>query len=50
MGSAATAARGWSGVYLSAMAVLTFIALLLAPETKDVDYDDDLGLGETGSL
>jgi MFS family permease len=38
------------GVYLSAMAVLTFIALLLAPETKDVDYDADLGVGATGSL
>ncbi|MDR6866245.1 metabolite-proton symporter [Microbacterium resistens] len=31
------------GLYLSAMAVLTFIALLLTPETKDHDYDDDLG-------
>ena len=38
------------GIYLSAMSVLTFIALLLAPETKDIDYDDDLGVGETGSL
>lgn len=32
------------GVYLSAMAVLTFIALLLAPETKDHAYEDDLGI------
>jgi metabolite-proton symporter len=38
------------GIYLSAMSVLTFIALLLSPETKDVDYDDDLGLSSTGSL
>jgi metabolite-proton symporter len=38
------------GIYLSAMSVLTFIALLLAPETKNIDYDDNLGLGETGSL
>ena len=38
------------GIYLSAMSVLTFIALLLAPETKDIDYDDNLGVGETGSL
>ncbi|MGN6219028.1 MAG: MFS transporter [Microbacterium sp.] len=38
------------GVYLSAMSVLTFIALLLSPETKDVDYNADLGVGATGSL
>ncbi|WP_404431669.1 MHS family MFS transporter [Microbacterium lacus] len=38
------------GAYLSAMGVLTLVALWLAPETKDVDYDDDLGLGETASL
>jgi metabolite-proton symporter len=38
------------GVYLSAMGVLTFIALLLAPETKNVDYDDNIGVGATGSL
>jgi MFS family permease len=38
------------GIYLSAMSVLTFIALLLSPETKDVDYDDNLGLSSTGSL
>ena len=29
---------------------LVLIALLLAPETKDVDYDADLGVGATGSL
>lgn len=29
----------WVGVYLSAMAVLTLIALLAGPETKDVDID-----------
>ncbi len=38
------------GVYLSGMSVLTLIALILSPETKDVDYDEDLGLGVTGSL
>ncbi|MCP2635012.1 MHS family MFS transporter [Microbacterium sp. HD4P20] len=38
------------GIYLSAMGVLTFIALLLAPETKDVDYDAELGVGASGSL
>ena len=29
----------WVGVYLSVMAVLTLIALLLSKETKDVDYE-----------
>jgi metabolite-proton symporter len=38
------------GLYLSGMSVLTLIALLLSPETKDVDYDENLGLGATGSL
>lgn len=38
------------GFYLSAMGVLTFIALLLSKETKDIDYDENLGLGATGSL
>ncbi|WP_353116098.1 MFS transporter [Microbacterium sp.] len=33
------------GIYLSAMAVLTFIALWLTPETKDHDYESDLGVG-----
>ncbi|KTR93192.1 major facilitator transporter, partial [Microbacterium testaceum] len=33
------------GVYLSAMGVLTLIALVLSPETKDVDYDDNLAAG-----
>lgn len=28
---------GWVGVYLIAMAVLTFVALALSPETKDAD-------------
>lgn len=28
------------GIYLSAMGVLTLVALLLSKETKDVDYDD----------
>jgi len=31
------------GIYLSAMAVLTLIALILIPETKDHAYEDDLG-------
>ena len=32
------------GLYLSAMGVLTFIALLLSKETKDNDYEEDLSL------
>ncbi|MDF2492466.1 MAG: yhjE 2, partial [Microbacterium sp.] len=31
------------GIYLSAMGLLTFIALLLSKETKDVDYDENIG-------
>jgi hypothetical protein len=27
------------GIYLSAMGVLTLVALLLSKETRDVDYD-----------
>jgi metabolite-proton symporter len=38
------------GIYLSVMGVLTFVALLLSKETKDVDYDANIGLGSTGSL
>ncbi len=38
------------GVYLTAMSVLTLIALLLSKETKDVDYETNIGLGATGSL
>ncbi|MGB4778982.1 MFS transporter [Microbacterium sp.] len=38
------------GVYLAGSAVLTLIALLLSKETKDVDYDTNIGLGATGSL
>lgn len=38
------------GVYLSVMGVLTLIALLLSKETKDIDYDENLGIGSTGSL
>jgi metabolite-proton symporter len=38
------------GLYLSAMGVLTFIALLLSPETKDNDYDDDLGVAAAVEL
>ncbi|MGW8481698.1 MFS transporter [Microbacterium sp. NPDC055903] len=32
------------GLYLSAMGVLTFIALIFTPETKDHDYEADLGV------
>ena len=35
------------GVYLSAMGVLTFIALIFTPETKDHDYESDLGVSAT---
>ena len=38
------------GLYLSGSAVLTLIALILSRETKDVDYETNIGLGETGSL
>lgn len=38
------------GVYLTGSAVLTLIALWLSKETKDVDYDTNIGLGETASL
>jgi len=38
------------GVYLSGAGVLTLVALLLSKETKDVDYDTNIGLGQTGSL
>ncbi len=50
LGRLAAAARGSSGSTSRRWAVLTFIALLLAPETKDVDYDANLGVGATGSL
>lgn len=38
------------GVHLSAMGVLTFIALIFTPETKDSDYEDDLGLAAAVEL
>ncbi|MDQ1131343.1 MFS transporter [Microbacterium sp. SORGH_AS_0888] len=38
------------GIYLAGSGILTFIALLLSKETKDVDYSGDLGVGVTGSL
>ncbi|WP_454129810.1 MFS transporter [Microbacterium aurum] len=38
------------GGYLTGSAVLTLIALWLSKETKDVDYDTNIGLGETASL
>ncbi|MCE7481382.1 MFS transporter [Microbacterium profundi] len=38
------------GLYLSAMGVLTFIALILTKETKDNDYEDDLGLAAAVEL
>ncbi|WP_292831269.1 MFS transporter [Microbacterium sp.] len=48
---AAAGGQPWLvGVYLSGSAILTLVALLLSKETKDVDYDANLGLGETGSL
>ena len=38
------------GVYLAAMGVLTFIALIFTPETKDHDYEADLGLAQSAEL
>ncbi|HWK77072.1 MFS transporter [Microbacterium sp.] len=38
------------GLYLSAMGVLTFIALTFTPETKDHDYESDLGLAQSAEL
>ena len=38
------------GVYLSGAGVLTLIALLLSKETKDVEYDTNIGIGASGSL
>lgn len=38
------------GLYLSAMGVITLIALILTPETKDRDYDNDLGLAAAVEL
>jgi MFS family permease len=38
------------GLYLSAMGVLTFIALVFTPETKDHDYESDLGLAQSAEL
>ena len=38
------------GLYLSAMGVLTFIALLLSKETKDNDYEEDLGVAAAVEL
>ena len=32
----------WVGVYLSAMAAITLIALIISTETRDVDYDSNL--------
>jgi metabolite-proton symporter len=44
IGTALWAAGGgspfWVGVYLSAMAVLTLVALLVSKETRDVDFDE----------
>jgi MFS family permease len=37
--SAGSGSPFWVGVYLSAMAVLTLVALLIGRETKDVDID-----------
>ncbi|KQS02723.1 MULTISPECIES: MFS transporter [Microbacterium] len=38
------------GLYLTGCSVLTLIALLLSRETKDASYDDNIGVGSTGSL
>ena len=35
------------GVYLSGSAVLTFLALWVSKETKDVDYESNIGVSET---
>jgi MFS family permease len=42
--SAAGGSSWMVGIYLSVMAVLTLIALILSPETKDHDYEADLGI------
>ncbi|MGQ7310700.1 MFS transporter [Microbacterium arabinogalactanolyticum] len=42
--SAADGSSWMVGIYLSAMSVLTLVALILTPETKDHDYEDDLGV------
>ena len=48
---AAVGGQPWLvGLYLSAMAVLTFVALIFTPETKDHDYEDDLGLASAVEL
>lgn len=53
IGTALWAAGGgspfWVGVYLSVMAVLTLIALLVSKETKDVDYEA-AGIGAENRL
>lgn len=38
------------GIYLSGAGVLTLIAVALAPETKDLDFDADLGVEVTRAL
>ncbi len=48
---AAAGGQPWLvGLYLSGSGVLTLIALILSKETRDIDYDENLGLGETASL
>ncbi|WP_194420117.1 MFS transporter [Microbacterium abyssi] len=48
---AATGGSPWLvGVYLSSMGVLTFIALIFTPETKDHDYESDLGFAQSAEL
>ncbi len=42
---AAVGGQPWLvGLYLSVMGVLTLVALILSPETKDNDYEGDLGV------
>lgn len=48
---AAAGGQPWLvGIYLSGSAALTFVALWLSKETKDVEYETNIGLGETASL
>ncbi|MDR2999075.1 MAG: MFS transporter, partial [Microbacterium sp.] len=50
LGAAADGSSWMVGIYLSVMAVLTLVALILSPETKDRDYEDDLGVAAQPQL